>query len=289
MDRTILRLNRFAIIGAAVAMTWINASRGEAGRFTISDGDFAAGEWSTSVLTNTASPGAYVSSQVSAGGARGVFDQAHFRVGAGQQRIEVVRLFEPLAYHPQSQGAIKWINFAMESKITPISGYGLPFTSSPGVTFSLAAFQDGTFFRLQTEWSFGFFDEWIQFTDQQVNIPSVPIPGIPDDYYRTISGPYRRLDYSSTAGPIKFGYYVAFGEYVATGRTAEAIGATDNWSVTVVTVPEPSAWRLLGSVSYVLMAAFRSSATRRRAPASGPNDQNGRLGTGADRSLARSG
>jgi hypothetical protein len=176
-----------------------------------SDGTFNDAAWTSSkVLDTTAGGATFSSAQVATGGNPGSFNRTDQASGNGT--IYIAHLRNSFTYNPSTQGAIETLEYTYDStEVSP------PTPESAAGWVVLLVYQDDTYYATNI------FDKvvpgkWFHFVR----------PGFTASSFRAVQDSAKHPDFSSTGGPIQFGFYTA---NLDTGGTTH-IGV-DNFSVTV--------------------------------------------------------
>jgi hypothetical protein len=223
----------------------------EAGTISFFDGTFANANWNNTKILDPSGTGSFTAFQVASGGNPGAFQETILNFNP--PAIDVSHLNPTFTYDPSTQGAIASINFNYDSiEFSPLQGIE--------VVYSPLLFQNGTYYTgvfdnvNQSVWT-NFAHNGLTASDFVRDFDGLTLPG---------SGP-AIPDFSSTGGPIEFGF--------ATGNTAPCfipcsttISGIDNLSFTLNTVqptiPEPASLALLatGIVGIGIMSCRRRKA-----------------------------
>lgn len=227
----------------ALTILLVTASNSHAD--TISDGEFFDSDWTVGGYTTGvgAAAGTFFGGNRSAGpgddggeitgnpGAYRHFGQVHGGRQNGTMTIRTMHIYEPHSYAP-SLGPLAAFDIAFDALAFSVNADG---GQSHSLNVGPALRQENNYFVSLSgaAGNFTAFDQWESFEFNNLAAGDfVYIGGV---------NPAPQLDFSSTAEPIHFGYYAYNeGNFTTYGR-----GGVDNWQLSILRVPEPSALLLM--------------------------------------------
>ena len=230
-----------SIIGATCACLAVVAFNSSAA--IVADTEFSDTDWlSAKALDTTAgSLASSTSIQQISGGNPGAYRETihDWQVTVDGVQIRFAHLFTPMSYDMSVQGAINSLVFEMDAKVD-----SAPQVNAIGFRFLVE--QDGIFYESNTDGVILVGTSWNSINEILTATDFVAIGGA------------NNPDFSIAGSPIRFGYVTGNGGS-NTGRTLQAVGGVDNWSVSFVPIPA-TVW-LFGSGLLGLIGFARRKAS----------------------------
>ena len=215
-----------------------------------SDGTFNNADWTNTKILDTAGNASFAAFQVASGGNPGSFQETNQSLNQGW--IGAGHLNSAFLYNPSVQGAITSIDFRYDLiEFSPLNGIE--------VVYQPLLFQNGTYYTTGGE----NLNQAVWTTFTHSGLPASSFTDTEFGYTLPGSGP-ATPNFSSTGGPIEFGF---FSGNTPIGGPFTTSSGIDNLVITLhtasATVPEPSYVALLGiSLTGFVVRTLRASRRR---------------------------
>lgn len=201
-------------------------------QIVFSDSEFASGDWFYEV--GAWGGGAGFSTQELSGGNPGAYRLINLSMTAGTGGAGLYAFKSTAVHDPSTQGAIASVAFSEDLRMV--------VGSVPGMSSGSMLLQNGLrYYRWCWETDSV---SWTNRTAHPTGSHDYLLDGLQDNGSNPI-----RPDFSANGAPITFGYFRNI-QGVA-GTNFFMTSGIDNWTTTVVTVPEPSAWQLIAAAALV--------------------------------------
>jgi hypothetical protein len=242
---------RFVVVVIGWAISWAVAA--DARAEVIFDATFHDSDWSrTAVLRAGPDSFTQLAEQVTDGGNPGAFRKMTHSWGGGTS-VAVFHIFENRSYDPGTMGAIASFDYSED-------GIVLPGSLTGGlVGRAIALLQDGILYS-GGEQAGGFGNTtWQAYT----------VNGLTATDFRSLAGT-DHPDFSAQGKPLYFGYVRT--NTITGSLTRTMIHGIDNWQVTIMPVPEPTAmtlWLLAGACGVMCCRFVRRTRGGEQRPEDG--------------------
>lgn len=216
------------IAGIALVVASILSTKNSAasvGTVTLSDQTFSNSDWSASVMTPGTGGSAVVGQQFASGNPyRAYTHTVNNPTPTLFGDVSVFHFRNSAIFTPSVYGAIDSLSYSEDT-----------FTDGRTIGCGLALLQNGIMYAGGYR-----FDSGAWATHSRTSLHATDF----DSWYDNASGvpvpPITHPDFSASAPAITFGFYRANSQDAGLPAGYTVIGGTDNWSVTVNYVPEPS-------------------------------------------------
>lgn len=212
--------------GMAIAALLLLAS-GAQGNVSYTDSTFAEGDWTVTVILYGAGGAADVSQNTSGGnpGAYRSYVHTVTPTVASSAAVYVFSMRTGAVYDPAEDGAIASIAYSEDTKTNSL-GWGNQIGGAMALRQDAILYYGGYRIDAGSAWT----------THSASSLTA-------NDFI-SLSGT-SHPDFSSEGSPIIFGFFRASSQPSGHNWITEVAGGTDNWQVTVTSVPEPTTMSLL--------------------------------------------
>jgi len=252
---TLRRLRSFLLLLAFACVASTHPA--SASSVVLSDGEFAAADWTTAVVS-FGDGGTPTVDQVLTGGNPGSFRRIDLAIRAAPSpttfsALWLFNIYDAAGYDPATQGAILSIDYGEDSiYLGGQNDLGVPLGTSNGAhAVSIALVQNGILYTSTA------------YLANSESWTSRAFTGLgAGDFFRA-DGAAGSPDFSSTGAPMQLGFLDRVSGSVG-GIGFDTATGIDNWSVTIHSVPEPSTAILLGLSLAGLFTLSRRGQRRER-------------------------
>jgi hypothetical protein len=233
----------FIVSGILVSFGTIAVSDSLGGGMTYADSEFLESAW-TATKVYDSTPGemaSFWSAQSPQGGNPGAFRRISITFNypgyPALVNVAVANISDAALYAPSTQGAISSIDYSIDDAfLSEIGG-------STTIAYECILLQNDTYYSAARVYDY--FLSWTKHS----------FVGLTASDFSRLAGPGASYpDFTTTGAPMQFGYACWSGGGTGAPTTIIIDGGVDNWSVTVNSVPEPSALVLIGIAALGVLA-----------------------------------